>query len=282
MGDTVNVTIEGNMLIQRSPGDNASGQHNDVIQSFHGGGSGAGNPSGWIMRYNWIELNMGSFRTGDNSWNMLEDFDDGTAGFACKIYGNVFIGDGTANSGNNGMGCALNAGSHLYIYNNTFIVKNGPDSTVASWAYALSSPGILFMRNNAGQATSQVGNFFKLQGESNAQNTVAVGAQWNRNFWSNTGSGKTIYAGPNGLMNSTLPLFVDYANNNFAPAATLKNAGDSSIGAEFNQGPCPGATWPNPTLCTRSALNWDVGAFQSSGVSGSGPGAPSGLAALVQ
>ena len=290
-GDSSNVTIQGNVLIQRAAGMNSNGQHNDVIQTYHGGSSGGSDPSGWIIRYNWIELNIaGPYRTGDNSWMMWENGTDGAAGFTCKIYSNVFVGDAAVNSGNNGMGCAQNlVTDHVYVLNNTIIRKNGPDGTIGAWSYGGSPGGYWDFRNNVGQEGADGGTWvFLLEGSSNARNSQNIarapaGTPWNRNFWYQTANCDATLSGPNGSC-SINPQFTDYANNNFslASGSPLKNAGDSTIGAEFNQGICPGATWPTPALCTRIAGNWDVGAYQTSSASGSGPSAPSGLAALVQ
>jgi hypothetical protein len=265
-GDAYNVTIEKNMLINRSPGDNASGQHNDVIQTFHSGSGGAADPSGWTIRYNWIELAMANSRTGDNSWMQMEQLNDNKSGFACKIYANVFVGSGPGYSGNNGSGCSMSGNSHTYYYNNTVVRKNGPDKDIGS-----GTGGTFLLKNNVLMAdNSQSGTFFTFPG-------VTVTADYN--FWSqNAGS---TYTGSHGATYSN-PLFVDYANNNFAlqGSSPFINAGDSTIGAEYNQGIQPGATWPNPTLVTRTAGAWDAGAYQYNG--SSRPNPPGSLTTLVQ
>ena len=48
IGDEQNVLIQGNYLQQNAPGDQASGRHNDCIQTFQGGESASGAPSGWV------------------------------------------------------------------------------------------------------------------------------------------------------------------------------------------------------------------------------------------
>jgi len=259
-GDAVNVTIEGNYLVNQAPGQNNNGQHNDVIQTFHSGAGGANNPSGWVVRYNWIGLTMNTpFRTGDNSWMQLESFDN-AAGFGLKIYGNVFVGgDGTTNSGNNGFGMDTHGiTSTNYVYNNTVIRKNGPDRTIG-W---ISANGTLFMRNNVGMATS---------GQNSVDVDVAAFTPgtggWDYNFWYQfDGSVTSGSWGPHGST-STNPLFANYNGDDFSltAASPLIGAGDSTIGSEFSQGIAPGATWPNPTLVTRPNSAWDVGAFQSGG-----------------
>jgi hypothetical protein len=257
MGDAYNVTIEKNMLINQSPGQNDNGQHNDVIQTFHSGAGGAGNPSGWIVRYNYIWLNQNtSFRTGDNSWMQLESFDDAHGGFGIKIYGNVFVGDGSTFSGNNGFGVDSHGNSyHGYVINNTIIRKNGPDRTIG-WV----SGGNLCMRNNVFQAdTGEGGTDIDV-----AAMTPGCGG-YDYNYWYHL-DGK-VTSGTTGAHGSSTadPQFTSYSGGDYSLGAgsPLVSAGDSTVGSEFNQGACPGATWPNPTLCTRSAGAWDVGAYQS-------------------
>ena len=276
MGDAYNVTIQGNKFVNRSPGQNNNGQHNDVIQTYHGGSGGGANPSGWVVRYNWIELDMTStFRTGDNSWMQLESFDNTHGGFGLKIYSNVFVGDGPTFSGNNGFG----ADSHgitasNYVYNNTIIRKNGPDRTIG-W---VGSGATLFMRNNVFEADLGEGG----TDVDVASQTPGTGG-YDYNFWYHLDGAVT--SGTTGAHGSsaTDPQFTSYSGGDYSLGAgsPLINAGDSSVGSEFNQGPCSGATWPNPTLCTRSAGAWDVGAYQSGGGNGA-PDPPTGLNAQVQ
>jgi IPT/TIG domain len=268
MGDTRNVLIQGNMLIQRSPGDNGSGQHNDVIQTYQGGGSSNQTPSAWTVRYNWIGLEMTTVeRTGDNSWMQLESFSN-ASGFGIKIYANIFEGGATDFSGNNGFGADSHGiASNCYVFNNTIIRKNGPDRTIG-WVQSGTPSGsaILFMRNNTGMATS---------GQDSTD--VDVGAWtagtggWDYNFWYQFDG--TVTAGSTGShgSSSTNPNFTNYNSGNYSlqSGSPLINAGDSTIGSEFNQGIAPGATWPNPALVTRTGSAWDVGAYQSS--SGSTP-----------
>ena len=256
IADAINVTIQGNKLINRSPGQNNNGQqHNDVIQFYQSGRGGSIPPSGWVIRYNWIELNMTSaFRTGDNSWGQWES-QDNSAGFAMKIYGNVFVGDGSTFSGNNGMGADSHGGTNTnFMYNNTLIRANGPDRTIG-WI----SGGTLNMRNNVGMGTVGQGS---TDVDVDAMTPGAGGYDYN--FWYQFDG--TVTAGTTGAHGSTTtdPLFTNFAGNDFSLAlgSPLRNAGDSTIGVEYNQGIAPGATWPNPSLVTRTARAWDVGAFQ--------------------
>ena len=215
------------------------------------------------------------FRTGDNSWTMLENFSDSPAGFGIKIYSNIFLGEGTTFSGNNGLGASSPA--TYYVYNNTVIRKNGPDRTIG-WI----NGGTLFMRNNIVMAST---------GQSGTDVDVAAmtpgTAGDDYNFWYQLAGTVTAgTTGPHGS-NGISPQLVDYSNDNFALASgsPLIHAGDSTIGAEYNQGIALGATWPNPALVTRTAGAWDVGAYQSGGGSSGGnsaPNAPTSWSTMVR
>ena len=78
------VTIEGNHLEMRA-GGSGSNAHNDVIQTWEKGGTSAGGPADWTVRYNRIVMN--SAVANDRSWMMLESL-SGTI----NIVGNEFIG----------------------------------------------------------------------------------------------------------------------------------------------------------------------------------------------
>jgi hypothetical protein len=260
IGDAYNITIEGNMLINRSPGQNNDGTHNDVIQTFHGGSGGAGDPSGWVIRYNWIGLQMETpERTGDNSWLQMETFTT-AKGFGLKIYGNVFYGGEAQWSGNNGFGWSgPKTGAHAYVYNNTVIRKSGPDRTIG-WIQG----GTFYFRNNVGMANSgQSGTFIDIK-------ALTPGAPYDYNVFYRFLDATSTQAGPHGST-SVDPKFSDYARDKFWPGSgsPLIGKGDGSLGAEYAQGLAPGCTWPNPQLVTRTGA-WDIGAY----VASSGP-APS-------
>ena len=268
-GDAYNVTIEGNKLIQQAPGA-TSGRHNDTIQTFESGATPHAPPYGWVIRYNWIEVNVPS-GSGDTSMLMMELMGDHLGVPALKIYGNVFVGDPTDSASNNGICNDQNSSPYtVYFYNNTVIRKSGPDNTIR-----FLSPGTLYARNNIGYATNTGAGTYLAW-------TMTAGAQWNRNFFFHFDQCSAATSGPNGSC-STDPRFVDYTNNNFSlqSGSTLVGAGDSSIGTEFNQGIAPGATWPNPTLVARPSGAWDIGAYQSGGVVAPPPPPPSGSACDV-
>jgi hypothetical protein len=255
IGDAYNITIEGNMLINRSPGQNNDGTHNDVIQTFHGGSGGAGDPSGWIIRYNWVGLQMETpKRTGDNSWLQLEHFSD-AKGFGLKIYGNVFYGGEVQWSGNNGFGWSgAKNNAHAYVYNNTVIRKSGPDRTIG-WIQG----GTFYFRNNVGMANSgQSGTFIDIK-------AMTPGAPYDYNVFYRFLDATSAQAGPHGSTSAD-PKFEDYAGDKFWPGngSPLIGKGDGGLGAEYNQGLAPGCQWPNPQLVTRTGA-WDVGAYVSGG-----------------
>lgn len=238
VGDAADFTIEKCRLINRAPGD-PSVRHNDVIQNYQKGGSNPGNPTNWVIRYNWIEMQQ-TTGSGDASWIMFQSMNGDPA---LKIYSNVFVGNTT--TGNNGIMVSRNTGGKYYLYNNTIIRHNKPDNTVR-----YLDAGTMYMRNNVGMADAGVGGTF-------VSITMTQGGS-DYNFWYRFG---TTGAGPNGSTSKD-PLFTNYAGNDFSlqPASPLRGAGDSTIGAEYNTGIAPGAQWPNPTLASRAA-SWDVGAY---------------------
>lgn len=251
MGDTINVLIQGNKLIQQAPG-NVSVRHNDTIQAYQGGGSSNQAPSGWVIRYNWVQLDVGS-GSGDTSWTMLEQMADNGSTPALQMYGNVFVGEADDVNSNNGVmpGDNGSSGQHVYFYNNTLIRKNGPDNTIR-----FLSPGTVFSRNNVGyDPTGHSGTYLSW--------TMTAGAPWNNNFFFNFSGCSTTFTGGAGSCTAD-PKFTSVAGDDYStlPGSPLRNAGDSTVGATYNQGIAPGATWPNPTLTTRTTGNWDVGAFQ--------------------
>lgn len=261
LGDAYNVLVEGNWLINRSPGNLASCPmmdcHNDVIQTFESGATPHARPFNWTVRYNRIEQTSTDGSGGNMSWMMMEGF---TGIPALKIYANLFIGTGTSWSGGNGIVDSFTSGSTSthYFYNNTIIRKVSPINHLRLGIVSISDPGTLYFRNNVDY----------LAGDDPVEINFTVGATWNRNFFSShlTGCSST-YSGANGSCSLTTAAFTDYAGDNYYPAvgSVLLGAGDNTIGSEFNQGIASGATWPNPTLVTRST--WDAGAYNQGSAS---------------
>ena len=277
--DATNIIIEGNQLINQSPGSQSNSRHNDVIQTYKSGAGGAVNPSNWTIRYNWIEeaVTDCADTDGSNSYTMMENL-IGTN----YVYGNVFYTTMTCNFGN---GLTLKAdvsSAAWYVYNNTFATINTGDPPVV-W-FQSGNGAHAYFENNAAEMTSNSGGTLL---EAASQNWLLTA---DYNYFSNisncpNGDGSTSWVGTHGTCSPTLPMFTDFAavtsGGNFAGTSTLQNQGDSTIGSQFNQGICPGATWPNPSLCQRLSGKWDIGAYQG-GSSGTSPNPPTGLAALVQ
>lgn len=251
IGDAYNVTIEKNYFSLRSPGDPVT-RHNDVLQCFISGSGTNGNPYGWIVRYNLIESDaIGG--NGNTSWTILENMKDSGGTAALKMYGNIFLGVATTGS-TNGVSITLpEVGANFYIYNNTFVpYENRPGNTLK----ILGANGTLWARNNIGYDSIEgVGVYINW--------TMAEGggaSGWDYNFFYQWGT-QTNAAGPNGSSVAD-PLFTNVGTDDYSlqSGSPCRGTGDSTIGAEFNQGLAYGATWPNPDLATRTA--WDVGAYQ--------------------
>jgi len=240
IGDAPNVTIEGNKLVGRAPA-NPSGRHNDIIQNYTKAGAFPGNPTNWVIRYNWIESQQVS-GSGDCAWIMFQSMSGDPA---LKLYGNVFVGTGTV--GDNGILVSRNNGGTYFLYNNTFVKHAKPENTVR-----FLDSGTLYARNNVGQADTPGGSVF-------AGWAMGDGG-WDYNFFYRTASPSEV-TGPHGSL-STDPGFTNYAGADFSfsPASPLWNKGDPSIGAEYAMAIAPGATWPNPALVSRSTV-WNPGAY---------------------
>jgi hypothetical protein len=270
IADAINVTIQGNKLVNQAPGSNTNGRHNDVIQSFKSGASQNANPSNWTIRYNWIEVAQQDGSGGNMSWFELENF----AGQpALKVYGNVFVGNNVSWAGGNGISIhsGTNSSDTYYFYNNTVYAKQSPLNPIRLGEG--DGPGTLYFRNTAAGAENNQG----------IQATFSAGSTWDNNYFYNFNDCSSTYSGSHGSCSLTQAAFTSTSSNNFYPAngSVLINAGDSTIGSEFDQGIASGAIWPNPALVTRSSTSWDVGAYQS-GNADPPPDPPTGLAAIVK
>ncbi len=271
ISDAANVTIEGNKLINRSP-SLSSCCHNDVIQTYSSGGGSGHHPTSWIIRYNWIETaqqQSGGSGTGVQ-WTEMQQF----AGQpALQMYGNVFVGTGVSQGGGNGISIhsGTNATDTYYFYNNTLWDHGMPLNPLRLGEG--DGPGTVFINNNAGgNDTTTVSGY---------QVTFTAGAPFDRNFFYQYTNCTSAVAGPNGSCSLSPSAFTNTGANDFTlpNGSPLMNAGDSTIGATYNQGICPGATWPNPALCARIAGAWDVGAYQNGTTTAVNP--PTGLTAVV-
>ena len=277
-GDANNVTIEGNVLINQAPNNGIypanNPDHNDVIQTFEKNGNAQGTPYGWVIAYNWIENNDQPTSDGNGTWMIFENMTNNGSTPALLCYSNVFISPSNTNDQSNGIVMDGNTGATFYFYNNTLISLGGqPNGNFWNLSSNYSTCTII-AENNVAEAANGYGQPLIAGGSGTYWNIIG----WNHNFFANLGTSLSAYTGAagynagNGV--SSDPWFVNFTGTpgaqlpsayNYATVSgshTLQNAGDSTIGATFNQGIAVGATWPNPALATRSTGNWDVGAYQ--------------------
>lgn len=250
LGDAYNVTIEGNKFIHNTPGANIDGRHNDIIQSYRNGGSDAAYPTGWVIRYNWFESKNASLNSdGNSSISQMESMDGASA---LKVYGNVFVGI-AGSTATNGFDVYGGVAPTVYFYNNTFISSSGAPGNATTF-----TTGTLYNRNNiymddtttySGTATTWT------------MTEAGGGNGWDYNYFYRWNT-QTNPAGGNGS-SVTDPLLTNLGTKDYSlqSGSPCKGTGDSTIGAEYNQGIAYGATWPNPTLVTRTVA-WDIGAYQ--------------------
>ena len=234
-----NVTIQGNRFRNCATSND---NHDDMIQTW-------GGVRDWVIRHNWFEMDTPA--ENNKSCHMLEGFNG-----KLEIYGNVYLGTRGAGAAN-----CINIGANLsgmqaFVYNNTMVQKQGGFQPM----WNLKGSGSIQLRNNISYSS----------GASN----IAIGEGFNgsmvtrgNNLWFGPGSPSckaTEICGQN-------PQFVNLAGNNFAlqPGSPALGKG-TTLGAPYTTAVLQGATWPNPTLATRPAGAWDMGAFINSGGSGGG------------
>jgi len=245
LGDSINVTIEGNYFEMRSTAGHPSG-HQDIIQTYEGGGTTHQKPYNWTIAYNFFAMNAAAGGDGRHSWLMLENFVNSNA---CYIYGNVFVGRSTSASATNGISPNANgSSSHFYFYNNTIYLEAArPGNTIR-----FVGSGTVHTANNVGYATSDPGTFLEWE--------MSEGGDWDYNHWSHDCS--AAYRGPNGGCSISASDFINPGDDNFSLASEsdLVGAG-TDLGSPYNYGIAPGATWPDPELVERTGT-WDVGAYE--------------------
>ncbi len=280
--DCTNCTIEGNKLVNRASGSSSNGRHNDVIQTFRSGSSNAVNPGNWVIRYNWIERAETDGSGGNMSWNEIEGLAGSGTHWAGKWYGNVYVGGSASWDGGNGVDIHADetgqtASDTNYFYNNTLYLHSDPVNPLRLGAG--DGPATVYFRNNALSGDTSG----CLDSGNCPQVSYTAGAPFDYNFFYNwNGNCSSAFSGAHGSC-ATNPQFNNTGSNTFSlnSASSLINAGDSTIGSEYAFGICAGATWPNPSLCPRSAGKWDVGAYQS-GAAPSQPSPPTNLTATPQ
>jgi hypothetical protein len=248
---STNVIIEGNYLEMRAGGTGASA-HDDVIQTWEKGGTTAGPPGDWTIRYNSIVMN--SSVANDRSWTMLENL-YGTI----NIYGNVFLGLNGAGSGNGLCANSSQTSVVFNIFNNTFVAKGNSSNNVIN----VVAPGTANIRNNV----------FHLQNQTALTGSMTKNRSYN--LW--YGTSIPSCSGITGEICGTDPLFSSYANNDFSLTSSSRaTASGTDLGSGYATGIAAGSRWPGPTLMQRTGT-WDRGAFVGSSATSSMPAAPSNL-----
>ena len=182
-----------------------------------------------------------------------------------NIYGNVFQ---CASSGSSGNGITFDSntgGMVANIYDNTIVEDAGACNNL----FNLSGSGVYNLQNNI---------IYNTDAGNALTGGVSFGAR-----------GFNLWYGPNipSCVATEIcgknPLFSNFGSNNFSLQPSSPAAGVGiDLGAQFDQYPVPGATWPDPQLGTRSLVStWDLGAFATSGSTGGQPNPPSSLTATV-
>ena len=240
-----NVLIEGNYMENCATNDV---NHDDLIQTWAAGGNSALAPHDWTIRYNYFVMNTPS--EFNKSFHMLE----GLTG-PVNIYGNVY--DGRRGGGSaNGVNMNSNqSGMVANIYGNTVVQKSGGPNNL----WNLKGSGQWNLRNNITYAT----------GAGNTLTGDAVGTSRmtrQNNLWFGPGSPSCVTTEI-----CQNPQFKNLTGNDFSLAAGSPALGKgTTLGAPYTTAVLQGATWPNPTLATRPAGAWDMGAFINSGGTGGG------------
>lgn len=252
--DSYNVTIAFNKFVMRAPNNAALNRHNDIIQTNISGSGGAAHPYGWVIAYNWMEINQQGDSDGNGSILQMEGMTDNGATRALQVYGNVFVGiAGTVSNNGVLIDLSVNSTDHYDIVNNTFLCPgNSPTNTLK-----VNTQGAVLIKNNimADLLGTGTGNYF-------VQTTATGTPNYNFAYGTTGGSGSAAFAGANGST-STNPNFTNAGSQDYSlnSSSTLRNAGDNTVGSTYGHGIAFGATWPNPGLVDRTAT-WDPGAYQ--------------------
>jgi hypothetical protein len=253
---TNGLLIEGNYFALRSRGTCAS-CHDDAFQTFcHGNSCIAGQtPQNITIRYNRWEMDT----TVANNKSLLQF--EGIGG-TNAIYGNIFYGIQGADAGNGMLTQTGQAGVGWTIINNTTYVANGLENT---WRLCIGNcgtsggSGSLAFRNNI--TSSPAGTVY-----CNSPTTGCGSGTWSP--FSRTNNNWTGGNAPSCLATElcSSPLFTNQAAGVLTLTASSPGKGTGTViantgGQTFNVGLAPAATWPNPTLQTRNATTWDMGAY---------------------
>ncbi len=241
-GGADDIIIQGNYLEMRlkATTPECPGCHDDVIQNFQGGcggGSCDNGPRRWTIRYNHIVMN--TTEDNDRSWTMLEN-NEGDH----YIYGNVFEGIDGAEAANGLSGGGQDTYQY-YVYNNTFVAKSGPTNIIGMPVNTTFTNNIIDART----------------GYTGCASGVCEASIRTYNLW----NGSAVPACDQTGEVCDDPDFTDYANANYSlqvgsPARDSGLTLSPVVGQTLDYGLCPGATWPNPSLCQRTGT-WDMGAY---------------------
>jgi hypothetical protein len=243
--------LEGNYFINRSRGTCVS-CHDDTVQTFCRSNNcaiTANIPQNLTIRYNLFV--MDTTVAGDKSILQMESM-QGTN----YVYGNVFYGIQGAGNANGMVHYSASGTITWHWYNNTTYVASGLENTIR-----FLNTGTLNFKNNI--TSSPAGTVY-----SSAMTTTRTFNNW---FGSNapgcTGTGEVC----------SNPLFTNQATGVLSLTGSSPGKGTGTVianlgGQTFDVGVTHAATWPNPSLETRNASTWDMGAFcETSCTGGSAP-----------
>jgi hypothetical protein len=234
-------------------------QHDDCIQTWQKGGTSAGPPYNWTIRYNKFVMNTPSLN--NKSWQMMEGLGTGYV----NVYGNVYVGLEGASSANGIVFDSNTNGLVANIYGNTIVEKAGGPNNLLN----ISGAGIFNLSDNVIYSTD-VGS------------ALTGGAPMVRshNLW----YGQDIPACLPSEICGKNPMFTNFAGNDFTLQSGSPALGvGANLGVGFDAYPLSGAVWPNPALGTRPSVGvWDIGAYNGSSSASTPLAPPTGLTASIQ
>lgn len=269
-----NITLQGNYIELNINGDAACGGcHDDIIQVWQYNSNP--NPTNATIIDNYFS-NVSPGATGPTqlSFCMME----ATAG-TWNVSDNVFFTTGAGSGDSNG--CGWGGSGTYYVYNNTFVEKNGNGgsglgSLLNGGSGTMHASNNILYRNATGNSPRSLLD----------QNGATITYNYDLLYSPASGdlpSGCSSQTGNICTTSSTIEtgLFNNFSSNDFSLASGSAAIGaGTNLGATYNTAIAPGATWPNPATVTRSATGaWDMGAYQSG--TGSPPAPPTGLTASV-
>ena len=273
--DMYNLTITGNVLINRAPNSQTEPPtnfaHNDVIQTNQSGATPNGAPYNIVIAYNWICNDAQNGSTGAGSWMTIEGVTNNGALNAMYVYGNVFISPSDNFGQNNGCTFDSMNGATINFYNNTFI-SSGTQPNTDFFDFAGGNTGTITvnLENNVAEGINgspyipviAQGTGYTINNNYNWSANLSNTSQWNGTNGTDLGTGVTSdpwFVSFTGTPGSQVPSGYNFLSKT---GSALRGAGDHTIGATYNQGIASAAIWPNPNLATRTPAVWDIGAYQ--------------------